>query len=95
MIPGFGKTLEGPVGTYRVELQQDVGMGPCKWSVEHILVDDRPNGPVGSNIVAVYPTKEEALGYARLASGLRGNLLDTPALPLPDRRGLVAHSRKL
>jgi hypothetical protein len=93
MIPGFGKTLVGPVGTYRVELQQDVGMGPCKWSVEHILVDDRPNGPVGSNIVGFFPTQEEALGYARLISGLRGN--GPPAPPLPDRRGLVAHSRNL
>ena len=76
MIPGFEKTLQGPVGTYRISLQSDVGMGDCVWAVEHILVDDRPNGPVGSNIVATYATQEAALNCARIASGLRGDLRD-------------------
>ncbi len=77
------ETVEGPDGTFRVELQ-----GDDLWSVNQILVDDRPNGPIGSNVICSHPTAERALLCAHKRAGL-------PTRPLPDRRGLVAHSRKL
>ncbi len=78
------ETVEGPDGTFRVELHQ----GDDQWLVHQILVDDRPNGPIGTNFACSHPTAKRALDCARARAGL-------PTRPLPDRRGLVAHSRKL
>jgi hypothetical protein len=86
----FAKTINGPVGSFRIDFQDD-----NVWSVEHIIVDDRPNGPIGSQFVGTYQTRVEALKSAMFhAYGAWPGQLQIPD-PLPDRRGLVAHSREL
>ncbi len=82
-------SFQGPHGTYEVLFQKDVGMGAGLWTVYQNTV--WPNAPVGSTIVASFPIREEAVEYARLASGLHESLVTPP----PDRRGLVAHTKGL
>ena len=93
----FAKDVEGPEGLFRVDLQDD-----NKWSVDYILSDD-PNLQ-GSRLVGVYRTRVEAVESARLhANGIHGGDgslkfgdglgISTKPEPVPDRRGLVAHTR--
>ena len=83
----FQKTVRGPNGTFQIDIQND-----SSWSVEHVLVDDRPDGPIGTNIIGSHQTGREAMMHARNAAGLPHF---EPALPKIDRRGLVEHSRNL
>ena len=85
----FRKMVKGPNGTFQIDIQND-----SSWSVEHVLVDDRPNGPIGTNVIGSYATGREAYAHARRAAGL-SKLVQIPQQELTDRRGLVEHSRKL
>ena len=95
----FAKDVYGLEGLFRVDLQDD-----NKWSVNYILSDD-PNLQ-GSRLVGVYGTRGEALESAKLhADGIHGgdgSLKFADGLgmsikpdPVPDRRGLVAHTRAM
>lgn len=79
------ETVEGPEGAFRIEFQDDE-----RWSVEQIL-SDKPLIK-GSTFVRDsagrmgWGTRDEAIQVARGHAGL---------IPPPDRRGLVAHTRRL
>jgi hypothetical protein len=91
-IKGFGNDVIGPKGKFRVELQDDHGVGPMIWSIEHIFCDDSATGgAIGSQFVGHYATQEEAIDNAKKHAGWT----DPTPVPRPDRRGLVAHSRAL
>jgi hypothetical protein len=88
----FAKDVEGPEGLFRIDVQDAEAYGNrVVWSVDKILSD----GPdlSGSQLMGVYKTRgdahEAALKFAH------GTMPETPAPPRVDRRGLVAHSRKL
>jgi hypothetical protein len=93
MIPGFGSDVVGPGGQFRVELQDDHGVGPMIWSIEHIICDDSATGgAIGSQFVGQFATQEEAIDNAKRMAGWTAPVAPPPP---PDRRGLVAHSRSL
>ncbi len=91
------KEVIGPRGTYEIDFQDD-----GQWSVEKIFGGGIPRGQMavltGSTVIGMLPTARKAMARARSAAGLppfeyTGS---RPASrPIPDRRGLVAHSRKL
>ena len=92
----FAKDVEGPKGLFRIDVQDGEG-NKCVWSVDYILSD----GPDihGSRLVGVYKTRGDAHAAAlKFANGIAAPFsLWTLSAPteLPDRRGLVAHSRAL
>ena len=92
-IKGLGNDVVGPEGKFRVELQEDHGVGPMIWSIEHIFCDDSATGgAIGSQFVGQFATQEEAIFNAKKLAGWTAPVAPPP---LPDRRGLVAHSRAL
>lgn len=85
----LSETIKGPGGEYLVEVQDD-----GRWTVDHII-DHNPD-LYGSANMGNYPTREDAMYYARrYASGhsrpeFRAAL---PEHPLPDRKAAIAHTR--
>ena len=85
-LANLSKKVEGPDGTFKIDYHEN------GWSVERILAD----GPdlFGSTLLGVYPVRREALAAARHSAGLpKFERKSAPANPLPDRRGLVAHTK--
>ncbi len=86
MITTFRGKFEGKDGVFAIEYQDD-----DSWSAEHLLVGDI----TGSQYLLdeagnmSWDTRIEAVTVAQRHAGL------IPPIPPPDRRGLVAHSRKL
>ena len=83
----YNMEVKGPRGLFRINLQQDDGL----WSVVHRL-SDNPYLRL-PQFIGVYRTHEEALESARRHA--HGNsFAGEPIInPLPDRRGLVAHTK--
>ena len=82
--------FRGPIGEYRCVCRNaTVSKG---WSVERIMEDGK------IHLVSMHMTRENAFMHARGMSGLHDppdvSVIE-PEEPLPDRRGLVAHTRAL
>ncbi len=97
MKTNFRGEYEGKDGVFAIEYQDD----DC-WTVEHRLVSDSivEHRLVSDSITCSqnlldeegnisWATRAEALTVAKRHAGI------IPPIPLPDRRGLVAHSRLL
>ncbi len=87
MTTTFRGEYEGKDGVFAIEYQDD-----DSWTAEHILVSDLITG--SQNLLdergnMSWATRVEALTVAKRHAGI------IPPIPLPDRRGLVAHSRAL
>ena len=88
----LNKNITGPNGTFRVDKADYMGIPGGLWSVEEVI-----EGPtIDSTHVGAFQTVIEAIECAHRVAGL-GEIRTKPAPPIPkvDRRGLVAHSRKL
>jgi hypothetical protein len=83
----------GPRGHYRCEIHNADAM-PNGWRVKEIMDN-------GTHILSMHMTREDAFMHARGMAGLDPDVAIEPDVavepeePLPDRRGLVEHSRKM
>lgn len=83
----LSKTVEGRHGTFKIDHQDD-----GQWSVEYI--SSNKDEITGSTYVGAFLTAREALADARERAGLpKFEKVGLGSNPLPDRRGLVAHTR--
>ena len=82
--------FRGPIGEYRCVIHNTDAM-PRGWLVERIETDGK------THLIGMHMTREEAFLQARELSGLHAPdvVVVEPEEPLPDRRGLVEHSRRL
>lgn len=81
-------TIKGPGGEYQVEVQDD-----GRWTVEHII----ENGPYlfGTSDVGNYPTREDAMYYARRYASGHPRPGEYTEHPLPDRKAAIAYTKAL
>ena len=87
MTTTFRGEYEGKIGVFAIEYQDD-----DSWTAEHLLV----SGDITCSQYLLdeagnmsWDTRVEAVTVAQRHAGF------IPPIPLPDRRGLVAHSRAL
>lgn len=84
---------KGPGGCYRVEFQEgDDAGGADRWTVSQLLT--AKSGARAEVRRADYPTREQAVEYARGYSRSSEPELP-PEHPLPNRRAAVAHTKAL
>ena len=87
MTTTFRGKYEGKDGVFAIEYQDD-----DSWSAEHLVASGNITGSqylLDEARNFSWDTRIEALTVAKRHAGI------IPPIPPPDRRGLVAHSRKL